>query len=759
VNLSGYFGRMHNNLSLDKFHPIHLRYFSYNTATDNFRILIDKGDLKAIKGPELQDSSRLLLNYFLIGVTLPDDKFWVNLRPDSENNIIDAELAQTDVGKIFLEADLQLKKDTARFTSPETAEGRAYWNKLYKKAEELFGYDNITIPTLTRPWIVPDEIIIRENSDSAYICKATLKVLLEQDHLKGSAVYNFKDPRLKALNEYSSEVIRETILPKLTQEVNVSQRYAPLRQVFYSLILARWFKTRFSGKAGLYSNLINTGNLNNLTSKENWSKLTYFKEYQKSFKGGEYNVKEPVSTPFGQTIRSYFSGGLAFGAENLVVPTKALVQAPGGAKAGVFTGNRDLANIVASREGAVLLSANAADGKITSSSPAGDNLDWPSGEDLQEMYDWLAESERLSSDTRLALAGADNAAEVNGILAEHKRRSNELEQKRLRNIRGGSSPVRGDVKLQATAKDLIGQIGPFDVIQPFFREIPPGTYALGPDEGRAYGTLITRKNPVFEPLNTELYAREKANKALIDAINQLSGKGVPQSMIKYLLARASLEVVNTSYSGNPKENDHATITYTFKPVLASSPADDSTRDLADLFFNKGGETDKAKYERLKYKPVESMTDKDWAEYERLRREVGLIPDYIPEDSSSSPLSAQPTQGLGGIDFRAMNILVQPMGSFSGLNFNLPKVSNLSSVDLEKEFNEIQNMVEKGIIPSGERIKYFIAASVQAKGIGSRQDDMILCILDIFRLEEETLSESDPQTKEALVILDSNKFVL
>ena len=87
-----------------------------------------------------------LLNYFLIGLSLPNDTFWVNLRPDTADNIIDPLLEKTDIGRIFLESDLQLKKDTASFTSPQTTEGKAYWDKLYKKAGELFGTENITIP-------------------------------------------------------------------------------------------------------------------------------------------------------------------------------------------------------------------------------------------------------------------------------------------------------------------------------------------------------------------------------------------------------------------------------------------------------------------------------------------------------------------------------------------------------------------------------------------------------------------------------------
>jgi hypothetical protein len=318
LSLSGYFNRPQNYVVADKFRPSHLRYFSYDAFRDQFQVLLDKGDARQIEGEALKENTRQLLDYFLIGVALPNDVFWVNLRPDTPDQIIDPVLAQTDIGKIFLEADLQLKKDTARFTSPQTPEGRAYWDKLYKKAGELFGSENVTIPTLTRPWIVPGEIIIRETQDSAYIYKASLKVMLESDYLKSSnnplssSDYTFKDPRLKALNEYSAEIIREQIIPKLTKDINISQRYAPLRQVFYSLILSRWFKSRFTGKSGTYASLINTGDLSGLTSKEQWSKTFYFKEYRKSFKDGEYNIQEPIYSPYGQTMRSYFSGGANF---------------------------------------------------------------------------------------------------------------------------------------------------------------------------------------------------------------------------------------------------------------------------------------------------------------------------------------------------------------------------------------------------------------------------------------------------------------
>jgi len=336
LDISGYLTSLRSSFIQDKFRPLHLRYISYDNVSNNFKLLLDKGDVlgelktqnaKPIESKTLplQQETQRLMQYFFIGISLPNSSFWVNLRPDSPDNIIDDFLAQTDVGRILLEADLQLKKDTAKATSPSTPEGKTYWDKLYKKAEELFGYENITIPTLTRPWIVPDEIILRESENNAYIYKATLKVCLEEDYLRdsplrGQSLYSFKDPRLKALNEYSSQLIRELIIPKLTKEINTSKRYASLRQVYYSLILAQWFKSRFYGKGGLYSWLIDKRDLTNLTSKDNWSKTTYFKQYQQSFSQGEYNLKEPIYTSFGQSIRSYFSGGIQLIPEKGIAP-------------------------------------------------------------------------------------------------------------------------------------------------------------------------------------------------------------------------------------------------------------------------------------------------------------------------------------------------------------------------------------------------------------------------------------------------------
>jgi hypothetical protein len=301
----------------DQFRPVHLRAVSYDQESDDFDLLLDKGDAQRLSADETRDAAQKLMEYFRIGLQLPNSMFWVNLRPDAPDNVIDPYLEKTDVGKILLEADLQLKKDLARLTSPDTAEGKQYWDKLYQKAESIFGSGDIEIPTVTRPWIVPGEIILGEASNNTYIYKATLKVMLEQDYLKDAPAYHLSDPRLKEINSFSSELLRELILPKLTRQVNASKRYAALRQVYYSLILAQWFKSHHAT-----GQEIDQKDLTGLVSGQPWSRTTYYKAYRTSFSNGEYTKQDEVRTTSGISIRTYTSGGIT------IMPAAAVTGSP-----------------------------------------------------------------------------------------------------------------------------------------------------------------------------------------------------------------------------------------------------------------------------------------------------------------------------------------------------------------------------------------------------------------------------------------------
>ena len=130
--------------------------------------------------------------------------------------------------------------------------------------------------------------------------------------------------------------MKEIILPAITEKINTDPSYAPLRQVYYSLILAEWFKRkvsrltgepvnqltgtpahqqtgspahRLTGKpepANPYAPYINSGTTAGLESNLPWSKQAIWQEYLKSYQQGEYKLQD---TLFGLK-RMYWSGGI-----------------------------------------------------------------------------------------------------------------------------------------------------------------------------------------------------------------------------------------------------------------------------------------------------------------------------------------------------------------------------------------------------------------------------------------------------------------
>ncbi|MDD5115891.1 MAG: hypothetical protein PHW98_02355 [Candidatus Omnitrophica bacterium] len=330
MDISGRIGNFMMSAQPGSFRPAHLRYISYDKLKQSFRVILNMGDSGGYAG-----ASRSILQplrFFYIGLTIPNEDLWVNLRPDSADDVINGCLSATDLGKILLEADLELKKDLAHATFPSTPEGKEYWDKIYGKIEEIYGpgIRNTRTCIDTRIWVVPGETIICEDENSAYIYKARLDVVTETEYLRDKRTGKNIDRRIKIINDYSSRLMKDIILPKIRKEINTGSKYAPLRQAYYSLILAQWFKHKFYGAGGLYPYLINRRNLTGLTSKEKWSKDTYFKEYQKSYLGREYDLEVSVFDLSGKSVRTYSSGGIDFtGILNAVNPAQINVVSAG----------------------------------------------------------------------------------------------------------------------------------------------------------------------------------------------------------------------------------------------------------------------------------------------------------------------------------------------------------------------------------------------------------------------------------------------
>lgn len=287
------------------YRPPHLRWLEIDPRARTFNVLIDNGDEKDISSDRLTAVSGQLVNYFLTGLILPDSSFWVNLSPNDPHRIIDPLLEQTEIGRIFLDADVKLKKSLAQATSPSTPAGKKYWDSLYKEAERIFGPNDMEVSTAIRPWIVPGEIIIGEDSRGAYVYKALLDVRLREDN-RGI------DERSRKLNAFAAELLRKEVVPGLAKQVNTSPEYGVLRQVFYSLILAQWYKHGYKGeRTGILAN-IDTSNTAPVASSVSWSKEPFVAAYLRSLRAGEYNRREYVRAASGTSVRQYVSGGLLF---------------------------------------------------------------------------------------------------------------------------------------------------------------------------------------------------------------------------------------------------------------------------------------------------------------------------------------------------------------------------------------------------------------------------------------------------------------
>ena len=124
-------------------------------------------------------------------------------------------------------------------------------------------------------------------------------------------------------------------------------------------------------------------------------------------------------------------------------------------------------------------------------------------------------------------------------------------------------------------------------------------------------------------------------------------------------------------------------------------------------------------------------------------------------SGVSPVVSEESGKNGGIDFRALPAVNLP-GNTAALKLSSADLSRLSSLNLDAEWVEIQNMVNSEIIPSNDRIKEYLLASCLRQGLGSQMNKVLGCIADIMRLEEDRVVDVDAQLKDLLVIIESGK---
>lgn len=278
-----------------------------------FEFIVSGGD-----NVDEQEVSRLI-NYFLATLTVPHESLWVNLSPYESDRIIDENLGLTDLGKDMLSQDYILKQLMSSVTHPETNIGEDFWKNTYSKLLAEEGSTNFPVDTFNKIWIVPNETEVHEENGLVLISKASLKALMEEDYL---AIAKAKEEGVKDLSKLSSTVMKQTILPRINEEVNNGKHFATLRQMYHSMILAMWFKSKFENS--FYASYMDKNKIDGIDIEDKTSKQKIYNLYVDAFKKGVYDfVKKEYDPGTKKKIkRHYFSGGLAMSASSLVPEEK-----------------------------------------------------------------------------------------------------------------------------------------------------------------------------------------------------------------------------------------------------------------------------------------------------------------------------------------------------------------------------------------------------------------------------------------------------
>ncbi|HSV44140.1 MAG TPA: hypothetical protein VLJ10_06255, partial [Candidatus Bathyarchaeia archaeon] len=228
-----------------------------------FDFMVDSGT-KGLKAEVIKKESERLAKYFLAAMTVPQDELWVNLSPFEENRIIPDELGKTELGRDMLAQDYLLKQLTASLMYPEKELGKKFWDTVRARAKKEYGVEEIPTDMFNKVWIVPDKAVVYEYGQTVYVVEGRLKVMLEEDYAASRPNLRTPEPQgtsapervltgepgntsaslsaSRGTGELTKEIMRELIIPELEREVNQGAHFAPLRQIFHALILAKWYK-------------------------------------------------------------------------------------------------------------------------------------------------------------------------------------------------------------------------------------------------------------------------------------------------------------------------------------------------------------------------------------------------------------------------------------------------------------------------------------------------------------------------------------
>nr|CAI78509.1 hypothetical protein [uncultured bacterium] len=283
-----------------------------------FDFIIDSGNSK-FDEEEVKTESEKLVKYFLAALTVPKNDLWVNLSPQEKDRIIPDYLGKTTLGRDMLAQDYLLKQLSASLIHPETELGAKFWDRIKELTFIRYGTTDLPMNTFNKVWVLPEKANVYEYNNTVYITHSRLKVMTDSDYLatKEDTRHKTQDTSIEQRatsheqQNLESEILREIIIPEIEREVNEGKNFAPLRQMYHSLILAKWYKETI--KDSLLSQIYVDQNktagveVDDVTIKEQ-----IYEQYIEAYQKGVFNYIREDYDRLAQDIipRKYFSGGV-----------------------------------------------------------------------------------------------------------------------------------------------------------------------------------------------------------------------------------------------------------------------------------------------------------------------------------------------------------------------------------------------------------------------------------------------------------------
>ena len=257
-----------------------------------------------------------IIEYFLTCLTVPEDHLWVNLSPEEPDNVIPDDLAATKMGHVLLQQDYIIKQISASLMFPEYDIGKQFWHAMYSTVNN---FRETSINTFNKIWVVPNVARVWERSGLCLITDQKLRAMVDEDYRSLKAGLNSKEygtaeipeQRVKDISSLATEQARRALLPEMEREVNTGLSFAPLRQIYHALILARWYK-EVMARTPLKDAYVDKGKLLGLTATDCAYKEKIYKQYLEALSRGVFKFIHEDYDHGAQVLipRKYYSGGI-----------------------------------------------------------------------------------------------------------------------------------------------------------------------------------------------------------------------------------------------------------------------------------------------------------------------------------------------------------------------------------------------------------------------------------------------------------------